>query len=591
MTSLLSIDNLGVAFNTRKGPVQAVKDVSFAIQPGEILGIVGESGSGKSVTAQALLRILEPAGRITSGTALFDGLDLLACPEHAMRGIRGRAISMVFQNPRAALNPVLPVGRQLEDILVHTAGLPRRAARGRAEELLSEVRIADPARRAAALPMQLSGGMCQRVMMAIALAASPRLLIADEPTTGLDVTTQAAIMALLSREIRTRGMSLLLITHDLALAGEHCDRIAVMQAGRLVEQGPAAAVLGTPREAYTRHLVATIPRGDTPPARPAKPGTPLLELDAVSCRFPLGRGRSLLAVDTVSLSIQPGETVALVGESGCGKSTLARLANRLVDPTSGQIRLDGRDIGGIPPTKFARDPARAAIQMVFQDATDSLDPHLTAEAAIAAPLNSLSRWRERAGVRVVNQTIAARVQECATLAGLPLDLLPRYPHQLSGGQKARVGIARALGPAPRLLVLDEPTSALDVSVQAVVLRLFAELRESLGVALLFISHDLNVVRLLCDRVLVMYLGQVIESGPAAAVFATPRHPYTKALIDAIPDPARRGRPIPPDAEPVRADTPGCRFAPRCPSVQERCREERPVLRSVAYDQLAACHFA
>jgi oligopeptide/dipeptide ABC transporter ATP-binding protein len=285
-------------------------------------------------------------------------------------------------------------------------------------------------------------------------------------------------------------------------------------------------------------------------------------------------------VDAVSLSIQPGEAVALVGESGCGKSTLARLANRLVDPTGGRILLEGRDIGGIAPTRFARDPARASIQMVFQDATDSLDPHLTAEAAIAAPIRALCRV-----------DVAARVRECATLAGLPHELLARYPHQLSGGQKARVGIARALGPDPRLLVLDEPTSALDVSVQAVVLQLFADLRARLGVALLFISHDLNVVRLLCDRVLVMYLGEVVESGPAATVFSSPRHPFTQALIDAIPDPARRGRPVPADMEPVRAEMPGCRFAPRCAVVQDRCRIERPVLRAVDAEQTVACHFA
>ena len=261
MTALLEVDGLTVQFRTRTGPVQAVQDVGFAVQPGEILGVVGESGSGKSVTAQALLRILEPAGQVSAGTARFDGLDLLACPESAMRRVRGRAISMVFQNPRTALNPVLPVGRQVADVLVHAAGLSRTAARARAIALLAEVRITDPARRATALPMELSGGMCQRVMLAIALAAAPKLLIADEPTTGLDVTTQAAVMALLTREIRDRGMALLLITHDLALAGEHCDRIAVMHAGHLVEHGPADAVLGQPRHPYTRRLVATMPQG------------------------------------------------------------------------------------------------------------------------------------------------------------------------------------------------------------------------------------------------------------------------------------------------------------------------------------------
>ena len=309
---------------------------------------------------------------------------------------------------------------------------------------------------------------------------------------------------------------------------------------------------------------------------------PLLELEAVSARFPLARGRFLTAVDQVSLQVHAGESVALVGESGCGKSTLARLINRLIDPSSGTIRLEGRDIGAIPPTRFARDPARRTVQMVFQDATDSLDPHLTAHAAIAAPIRALLR---------PGNTLDARVHQAAALAGLPPELLPRYPHQLSGGQKARVGIARALGPGPRLLVLDEPTSALDVSVQAVVLRLFADLRERLGTSLLFISHDLNVVRLLCERVLVMYLGQVVEAGPAATVFAAPRHPYTQALVDAIPDPARRGRAPALEGEAVPTDAPGCRFAGRCPLVQPVCRTERPLLRPLSPGHAVACHIA
>ena len=310
---------------------------------------------------------------------------------------------------------------------------------------------------------------------------------------------------------------------------------------------------------------------------------PLLEVDAIACRFPLGRGRWLRAVDGVSFGVAAGEAVALVGESGCGKSTLARLINRLLEPDTGRIILAGRDIGSIPVHRFARDPARAGVQMVFQDATDSLDPHHTAHRAIASPVTSL--------LRLTRAKVDARVREAARLAGLPDDLLPRFPHQLSGGQKARVGIARALATRPTLLVLDEPTSALDVSVQAVVLRLLDDLRTRLGVALLFISHDLNVVRLLCSRVLVMYRGQVVESGPADRVFAVPRHPYTQALVDAIPDPERRGRPAPADAETgPMADT-ACRFAGRCPQAQARCTTEAPLLRDVAPQQRAACHFA
>ena len=311
--------------------------------------------------------------------------------------------------------------------------------------------------------------------------------------------------------------------------------------------------------------------------------TTLLEVDSVSCRFPLGGGRWLRAVDGVSFKVGAGEAVALVGESGCGKSTLARLINRLVEPQSGRIMLGGRDIGSIPVNCFARDAGRSSVQMVFQDATDSLDPRHTAHRAIGSPVTSL--------LRLNRAQTDMRVRDAASLAGLPADLLRRYPHQLSGGQKARVGIARALATRPSLLVLDEPTSALDVSVQAVVLRLLDDLRTRLGVALLFISHDLNVVRLLCSVVLVMYRGQVVESGPADRVFAAPRHPYTQALVDAIPDPERRGRPARVDAEMGPATDTSCRFAGRCPKAQPRCTTDAPLLREVAPQQRAACHFA
>ena len=307
-----------------------------------------------------------------------------------------------------------------------------------------------------------------------------------------------------------------------------------------------------------------------------------LEVAGVSCRFPLGRGRFVQAVDDVTFEVGEGEALGLVGESGCGKSTLARLVNRLAELDSGGIRLHGVDIGVVPPGRFAGHASRGALQMVFQDAGDSLDPRLTAGAAIGAPLHGLSRL-DRAG-------IAARVEVVAGLAGLPVALLSRYPHQLSGGQKARVGIARALAPSPRVLVLDEPTAALDVSVQAVVLRLFDDLRRQLGLSLLFISHDLSVVRLLCDRVAVMLLGQVVETGPAGAVFADPRHPYTRSLVDAVPDPARRGRPIPAEWDPSLVIPPdACRFVARCPLATERCRAERPVLRDGRGGRSVACH--
>jgi len=552
-TPLLSVRDLSVAFRTRSGAVQALRHVSFDLAPGEMLGIVGESGSGKSVTAFALLGLLDRAGRVTGGQALFGGQDLLRLGQGALNELRGAAMSIVFQNPRTALNPIRPVGVQIADVIArHDAGSPARL-RARVLDSLRQMRIAEPERRAGAYPHELSGGMCQRIGIAMALACSPRLLIADEPTTGLDVTTQAAVMDVFRDAVRQGGVGSIFITHDLALASEYCDRILVMQSGEVVEDAPVAEIFSRARHPYTRRLLRSTPSSvdsidalspDEEPLPPAPPPSairvaPVLEVRGLCKGYAFARPRGvsnfwkprdtavLQAVDGVDMVIHPGEAVGLVGESGCGKSTLSRMINRLIAADAGEVLLQGEPIHRISPGRFAGMPARRQIQMVFQDPTESLNPRFSVFEAIADPVGQLLPHEGKAALR-------ARVERAATQVGLPLALLPRYPHQLSGGQKARVGIARAMAVEPRLLVLDEPTSALDVSVQAVVLRLLTRLRREQGVAQLFVSHDLNVVRLLCDRIMVMYKGRVVETGTAEQVFNRPAHDYTRGLLAAIP---------------------------------------------------------
>jgi peptide/nickel transport system ATP-binding protein len=550
---LLSVRDLSVDFRTRGGTVHALRSIGFDVAAGEIVGIVGESGSGKSVTAYTLLGLLEASARVVSGRAMFEGGDLLTLSQPALSELRGAAMSIVFQNPRSALNPIRPVGLQIADVIArHDPGGPV-ALGARVVEVLRQMRIADPERRAGAYPHQLSGGMCQRIGIGMALACSPRLLIADEPTTGLDVTTQAAVMDLLRDAVRARSAGAILITHDLALASEYCDRIVVMQRGEVVEDASVAEVFAHPRHPYTQRLLRSTPSSVAviddllpdeetlpPPPPPRPPGAaPVLEVRGLSKTYTLSRRRrlqdfwrrpdhaALRAVDGVDLVIRPGEAVGLVGESGCGKSTLSRMINRLIPSDAGQVLLDGVPIQGISPSRFARLPQRRRVQMVFQDPTESLNPRFNVFDAIADPVRQLLPREPGAALR-------ARVERAAAQVGLPLDLLTRFPHQLSGGQKARVGIARAMVVGPAVLVLDEPTSALDVSVQAVVLKLLVRLRRQEGVALLFVSHDLNVVRLICDRIMVMHRGRVVESGTADQVFQRPAHDYTRTLLAAIP---------------------------------------------------------
>lgn len=566
---LLDVQDLTVEFTTRRGIVRAVQHVNISVAKGETLAIVGESGSGKSVTSYAVMRILDRAGRIAEGSVMFSGIDVRAATEDQMRDLRGREVSMIFQNPRAALNPIRKVGDQIEDVLRTHVQQAQVADHGeKAIEALEQVKIARPRERYHAYPFELSGGMCQRVVIALALACNPQLLIADEPTTGLDVTTQKAVMDLIVELTRRKAMSTILITHDLGLAAAYCDRVVVMEKGRVVETAKAADIFANPQHPYTKKLMRATPRlgvslRDLLPeeeaaafASPrvreeadaqsgAREKTPLLLIEKLVKEYPrqgatatLGKlfGRKppvepdvFRAVDGISFAIGQGESVGLVGESGCGKSTTSMMLMRLLDQTSGLIQFDGEDISGIAPASFARLPQRSRIQMVFQDPTDSLNPRFTAARAIADPILQLGDIRGRDALRT-------RCEDLATMVRLPHNLLDRFPHQLSGGQKARVGIARAIALHPKLVVLDEPTAALDVSVQAVVLNLLQDLKARLGMSYLFVSHDLNVVRLLCDRVIVMRTGRIVEEGCSEKVLSDPQDDYTKELLTAIPHP-------------------------------------------------------
>jgi peptide/nickel transport system ATP-binding protein len=579
---LLDVQDLTVEFTTRRGIVKAVQHVNISVAKGETLAIVGESGSGKSVTSYAVMRILDRAGKIAEGSVMFSGIDVKAATEDQMRDLRGREVSMIFQNPRAALNPIRKVGDQIEDVLRTHVQQAQVADHGeKAIEALEQVKIARPRERYHAYPFELSGGMCQRVVIALALACNPQLLIADEPTTGLDVTTQKAVMDLIVELTKRRAMSTILITHDLGLAAAYCDRVVVMEKGRVVETAKAADIFANPQHPYTKKLMRATPRlgvslrdllpeeessavmaGLDPAIHHASPNSsqsidprvkpggdenskPLLLIEKLVKEYPRQGATATLrklfgrkppvepdvfrAVDGISFSIGHGESVGLVGESGCGKSTTSMMVMRLLDQTSGLIQFDGEDIGGIAPAAFARLPQRSRIQMVFQDPTDSLNPRFTAVRAIADPIMQLGDIKGRDALR-------ARCEELATMVGLPHNLLDRFPHQLSGGQKARVGIARAIALHPKLVILDEPTAALDVSVQAVVLNLLQDLKARLGMSYLFVSHDLNVVRLLCDRVIVMRTGRIVEEGSSEKVLSDPQDDYTKELLTAIPHP-------------------------------------------------------
>jgi peptide/nickel transport system ATP-binding protein len=664
---VLSLRDLVVEFATPTGVIRAVDGMSYDVAGGETLGVVGETGSGKSVSVLAALGLLRtPNLRRVSGQVMLGDVDLLTLPEPDLRRRLGRDVAMIFQDAISALNPVQRVGHQIAEALrVHDRALSAAAARARVVELLGMVGVPHPRTRYDQYPHQFSGGMCQRVMIAMAIANRPKVLIADEPTTALDVSVQAQILDLLRVARQETGAGVVLITHDLGVVAETADRVAVTYGGRIVEAGDVTQIFTRPRHPYTAALLGALPRLDTaadrllpipgqspdpselPPgcafaprcpisrgravcteARPAavpdsnggasachfpdeaaallttrptgapedadepegEPATVLEVQDAVA-RFPVRSGvfarasAWVHAVDGVSLRVPAGRTLGLVGESGCGKTTLARLILRLVEPTGGQILVDGDDVGKAGRSQLRRIRRRA--QMVFQDPYASLNPRLSVGDNVAEPLRLQGmRYDQR----------RREVTDLFTRVGLRTEHADRLPSEFSGGQRQRVAIARALASRPGLLILDEPVSALDVSVQAQVLNLLADLQRESAMAYLFVSHDLAVIRQVADEVAVMYLGRIVESGPVRRVYDDPRHPYTRALLASVPVPDPVGR-ADRQRVPLGGDVPspvnppsGCRFRTRCPMAEDICAVEEPPLRLVAGGH-TACHFA
>ena len=668
---LLEVEDLHVHFATPQGMVRAVEGVSWQVRPGEVIALVGESGCGKSVSALAVMRLLaQPAGRVVGGRVLFAGRDLLALSDAAMRAIRGRDIAMIFQDPMTSLNPVLSIGFQLEEPLRIHLGMDGAAARRRAVDLLQLVGIPDAQRRLGQYPHQFSGGMRQRVMIAIALACQPRLIIADEPTTALDVTIQTQILQLMKDLSRELGIALVVITHNLGVVARYADRVNVMYAARMAEQGGAANVFTRPLHPYTAGLLRSVPRLDqprgarletidgappdlidpppgcrfaprcaarqdactrvlpdlervapdrhsaclrapemlergadglglrraasaAPVAKTVDRTAPLLQVRGLQMHFDVGAGRRTLrapcatvrAVDDLSFGIFRGETIGLVGESGCGKTTLGRTLLRLEHVTAGHIVFAGTDVtraGGGALQRYRRE-----VQVIFQDPYSSLNPRMTIGQIIAEPLLVYKLQPDRAAAQ-------ARVRELLAQVGLFDYMAGRYPHELSGGQRQRAGIARALALEPSFIVCDEPVSALDVSIQAQIINLLEDLQQKLGLTYLFIAHDLAVVRHIADRVIVMYLGRVMEIAERDALYADPLHPYTQALLDAvpIPDPAleacRPHQPLGGEVPSPLAPPSGCVFHPRCPRATAECRTVVPPLREIKPRQYAAC---
>ncbi|MBR0651543.1 ABC transporter ATP-binding protein [Roseomonas terrae] len=523
--TLLTVEGLTVALPPGGDRPHAVEDISLSVNPGEIVCVVGESGSGKSITANAVMGLLPKGLPARAGRIAFEGKELLALGPEAMRRLRGDRLAMIFQEPMTALNPVMRVGDQIAEAM-HVHGAGGDAAR-RVPELLAAVNLPDPAATARSYPFRLSGGQRQRVMIAMALALEPSLLIADEPTTALDVTTQMQILRLI-REIQSRrGMGVMFITHDFGVVAEIADRVAVMQKGRIVEQGSADEVLNRPQHAYTRALIAAVPHG-SPSVAAASTAPMVLEARGVekTYRRPggwFGPAPVVRAVHDADFILRKGETLGLVGESGSGKSTLARCVVKLVQPEKGEIIFEGEDLR--PLSRGAWKPFRKKIQMVFQDPFASLNPRRRVGDIIAE--GPVTHGTERGEA-------LARARDLLRLVQLDPGAIDRYPHEFSGGQRQRIGIARALAMEPELLIADEPVSALDVSVQAQVLALLADIRARLGLTMLFITHDLRVAAQICDRIAVMQRGAIVEQGPTVDVFGNPQHAYTRQLLDSIP---------------------------------------------------------
>ncbi|MCV9967622.1 ABC transporter ATP-binding protein [Pararhizobium sp. BT-229] len=654
---LLSVRNLNVQFRANDSLVHIVRDVSFEVRAGEILALVGESGCGKSVSSLAVMRLLsDPKTTRFTGEARLLGRDYFALPEEDMRRLRGRDIAMIFQEPMTSLNPLLTIGRQIAEPMFEHLRLTASQAQARAIDLLTKVGITDPERRLTQYPHELSGGMRQRVMIAIALACNPKVIIADEPTTALDVTIQAQILDLLQSLVREMNVGLVLITHNLALVARYADRVSVMYAGKIVESGTTRQVLETPRHRYTEGLLAAVPRLDVPrrarlqsiPGQPPSPrnfpqgcafhprcpvateacqsqpalsatdsgqryacfhpavawqatapagpalapaddrvasSLPVLQVRGLAKDFHLKRGGTVRAIQGIDLYVPEGGTLGLVGESGCGKTTVARTLLRLQDASAGTATF--RDSNILSASKSELLKLRQKIQVVYQDPFTSLNPRHRIGQTLAEPLLVH-------GLCADKRAACARVDELLDLVGLPRDIAERYPHQMSGGQRQRVGIARALGMKPELIICDEPVSALDVSIQAQIMNLFADLQKKLGLSYLFIAHDLAVVRHISDVVAVMYLGRVMEIGTRAELFERPRHPYTRALLAAVPSLGDENRKSQAHAV-VKGDLPsplnppaGCVFHTRCPIATEACRSAIPPAVAFSQTHRVAC---
>ena len=557
MSTLLSVNNLNIEAHTRTGVVQVVKDLSFSIRKGETLGVVGESGCGKTVTALSIMKLLpKETLKISSGNIIFNNKAINNLSDSELEKIRGNEISMIFQEPMTSLNPLFTVGEQVAEVVRRHKNVSKERAWKRAIELLDLVKIANPDKKVSDYPFQLSGGQRQRVMIAVALACEPKILIADEPTTALDVTIQAEILALINRLKNETGTAVIFITHDMAVVAQMADRVIVLYPGEKVEEGTVHEIFNNPKHEYTKSLLAAVPKlgemasrkypepmrlmgkGDTQIIKPII-GTdePILSVKKLVTRYSIRGGlfqrikAKVHAVEDISFTIMKGKTLSLVGESGCGKSTVGRSLIRLVEPASGEVYLDGQNILDLT-VKDVRD-ARSKIQMVFQDPFASLNPQRPLFDQVAEPLRNYGIFKL--------EELQKRIGDLFDRVKLPQSFMKRYPHQLSGGQRQRIAIARALALNPKVIIADEPVSALDVSVQAQVLNLMMELQNDLGLSFLFISHDMAVVERVSHDVGVMYLGRLVEIGPRQAIFRNPHHPYTKDLLKAVPiaDPSKR----------------------------------------------------
>ena len=597
---LLEVRDLTVAFVGDRATREVLSRVSLSVADGEVLGVVGESGSGKSILLAAILQLLQPPWRVLGGKVLLRGENLLEQDEARLAALRGKDLALALSNPRQHLNPILTIGRHLSDVIRAHRPMGHAASLAAAVELLKAVNIPDPVLRLQAYPHELSGGMCQRVILALAIANAPKLLIVDEPTSGLDVTVSVQILDLMRDAVRKLNSGLLLVSRDLGVVANYCERVVVMNAGRVVEEAEVRKFFATPQNVYSRKLlhaaaaardadlastgtspvlVRTEPRPEIP--LPATSG-PLLEVRNLVKRFPVRDGRVLTAVNDVSFAIARGEAVGLVGESGSGKTTVGRCVLRLIEPTSGTLSFNGQEVG--KSTGVGLRKLRSKLQMVFQDPFDSLDPRKSLSAAIEEPL-SLTTDMAR-GERKV------RVADLLRLVGLQQDAAILYPHQVSAGELQRVGIARAIATQPDLVVFDEPTSALDVSVRADILNLLRDLQQRLGMSYLFISHDLTAVRRLCHRTAIMYLGKLVEVGETEELFRAPIHPYSRALLSSVlyPDPAQRHSPFLLSGEiPSPIDLPsGCALHTRCPMATADCARIEPALEEKAPGRQLSC---